>query len=76
MLQCDDIAKHSSDYINHDLSIIMRLKMGIHIRLCRCCQGYLQQFNSTILTVKTVKPKEAGSVTSQNAALKILNNIK
>jgi len=75
MIQCKDIAEHSSDYVNHDLRLLDQFKMWLHIMMCSCCKQYLQQVKITVVTVKTVKPKEQGETRSQKAMLTVLINL-
>ncbi|HFE36913.1 MAG TPA: zf-HC2 domain-containing protein [Gammaproteobacteria bacterium] len=55
MLRCKDIGKLSSDYIDNNLSPIMRLKIKIHLFMCHHCRDFIRQFSLTVEALNDLK---------------------
>jgi len=71
MLQCKDVVKEASDYLDGDLPLFKRFSLFLHIALCRCCRNYVDQIQQTINTVAVTKPKEADDTDTQALATKL-----
>ena len=58
MLDCKDVSHQTSNYIDGELSLILRLRLKWHYFICESCRNYLQQIRNTIFTVSVLQPKE------------------
>jgi len=68
MLQCKDVVRETSDYLDGDLPLFKRVGLFIHIVLCRCCRNYVDQIQQTIHTVAITHPKESDGTDIQALA--------
>lgn len=71
MLQCKDVTKETSDYIEGGLPLSKRIALFLHLVICRCCRHYVQQFRTTIDTVSTSQPQEMDMTDRQALARKL-----
>ena len=71
MLQCKDVTKETSDYIEGGLPLSKRIALFLHLAICRCCRNYLQQIRKTIETVSTLHPQEMDVTDHQALARKL-----
>lgn len=71
MLQCKDVTKQTSDYIEGGLPLSKRIALFLHLAICRCCRNYLQQIQKTIDTVSTIQPQEMDATDHQALARKL-----
>ena len=46
MLKCRDIADHSSDYLDSNLSLNRRLSIRFHLVMCGHCRRYLRYLHA------------------------------
>jgi hypothetical protein len=71
MLQCKDVTKETSDYIQGGLPLSKRISLFLHLAICNCCRNYVQQFRQTIDTVATSQPQEMDATDRQALARKL-----
>lgn len=71
MIQCKDLAEEASDYLDGDLPLGRRIRLFLHLLICRCCRNYLQQIRNTIRTVKVLQPKEKDNIDRHALAHKL-----
>ncbi len=55
MPSCQDITKHSSDYLDHNLPWWKRLGFRVHLFMCLNCRRYLDQLKLTIATIGKIQ---------------------
>jgi glutaredoxin 3 len=58
MLTCREFSERASGYLNRELSSWDRLRVGLHILLCRHCRRYVEQFRTVI---EALRPSHGGS---------------
>jgi len=71
MLQCKDVTKETSDYIEGGLPLSKRIALFLHYVICSSCRNYMTQYRSTIKTVSVSKPQEIDSTDRQALARKL-----
>jgi len=52
MDSCDKVINQASDYLDGNMSFSKRLKMRLHIMMCRHCCNFVHQLKITIATIK------------------------
>ncbi len=52
MPSCQDITKHSSDYLDRSLPRWRRLGIWFHMMMCVNCRRYVSQLQLTIATIR------------------------
>ena len=57
MLSCQDITEKASDYLDRDLPFTTRLSVRVHLFMCVNCRRYVQQLQTTIKTLRILKPE-------------------
>lgn len=48
MLKCKDVSRLSSDYIDGDMGVLMRWRIGLHILTCHHCRRFVRQMRATV----------------------------
>jgi hypothetical protein len=61
MLRCKDVAEVASDYVNRDLSLVKRLQVWWHLRMCVVCTRYVQQIRHAVAVLRQVGRDAPGS---------------
>lgn len=59
MLRCRDIEHHASEYLDNELSGVLRLRFRMHLLICRNCRRYLRQLQLTVTSLQHFKPATA-----------------
>lgn len=72
MLQCKDVTKETSDYLEGGLPLSKRVALFLHLVICSCCRNYVQQFRTTVETVATAQPQEMDESDRQALVIKLL----
>lgn len=54
MLRCKDVAEVASDYVNRDLSLVKRLQVWWHLKMCAVCARYVQQIRHAVAVLRRV----------------------
>ncbi len=65
MPNCQDITKHSSDYLDRNLSWWSRLGFWIHIVMCVHCRRYLEPLKLTIATISKTQAATPPDINEQ-----------
>ncbi|HEY5602272.1 MAG TPA: zf-HC2 domain-containing protein [Gammaproteobacteria bacterium] len=55
MLNCKDITKQASNYLDKELPYRARLQVRLHLLICVHCQRYINQLRTTIRTLGKLK---------------------
>jgi len=55
MLSCKDISKLASDHIDNNLPPLMKMKVKMHLFMCKKCREFVNQLNTTVETLKSLK---------------------
>ena len=55
MLSCKDITEKANEYIDHELSLVHRVKFRMHLFVCVNCRRYIAQLKTTIQTLGRIK---------------------
>lgn len=58
MLNCRDLAREASDYMDHTLPWHRRWRLGFHLFICRNCRRFLRHLRITrrLIQLKQVEP--------------------
>ncbi len=48
MLTCRELTDLVTDYLEGELSLLLRMRFQMHLGMCRHCRAYLQQMKATI----------------------------
>lgn len=54
MLSCKEVAEKASEYLDRDLGRWERLKVGLHVAMCKHCSRYLRQLELTSKLVRSL----------------------
>lgn len=65
MPSCKDVTKHSSDYLDRQLTWWERVSYWLHLMMCVNCRRYLDQLKLTIMTLGQTKEAAPPDVSSQ-----------
>ncbi len=71
MLQCKDVVRETSDYLDGDLPLFKRVGILLHIAICRGCRHYVNQVQQTIRVVSVTQPKEFDNTDTQALAMQL-----
>ncbi len=58
MFSCRDLSRHASDYLDHELSPWTRLRVSLHLLICRNCRRYLGQIRQTLALLAAAFPTD------------------
>jgi len=58
MNSCHKITKQASEYIDRDMSFSQRLKMRMHLLMCKHCRNFVSQLGLTVDTIKNLGCKK------------------
>jgi len=47
MLTCREVCEQAQDYTDKKVSVVRRLRIGLHLMMCRNCTGFVDQTNQT-----------------------------
>jgi predicted anti-sigma-YlaC factor YlaD len=67
MLRCKELTEVATDYLEGDLSRMERLRVRIHLWMCRHCRTYLDQMRKVVELLRQL-PKE-------NAPFEVLDEL-
>ncbi len=75
MLNCRDITKQASDYVDGHLSVRQRLAFAFHLLICGQCRAFLRQLRLAVgmyhrVPAKELSAEEAAAVVSKVLASK------
>ncbi len=56
MLSCKDINHLASDHIDQNLPFFTKLKVRLHLFLCKDCRNFIKQFQLSVDAIKQAKP--------------------
>lgn len=59
MLRCRDIEQHASEYLDQALPPLLRLRIRMHLLICRNCRRYTKQLQLTVKTLSKLVPARA-----------------
>ena len=79
MPSCKDVTKHSSDYLEHNLTWWKRPGYWLHFAICVHCRRYVQQLKLTINTIGKMPdatPPEVSNAQVQNIVKEIQKQAK
>ncbi|MCP4383955.1 MAG: zf-HC2 domain-containing protein [Hyphomicrobiales bacterium] len=48
MLRCSEVTRHSSDYIDGELPLMLQLQVRLHLMACRHCRRFVRQMRATV----------------------------
>ncbi|MGE3738390.1 MAG: anti-sigma factor [Geminicoccaceae bacterium] len=52
MLTCREITERASEHLGHDLGLVERLKVMMHLAMCRHCRRYVAQLAKTVALLR------------------------
>ncbi|KFX69135.1 transmembrane anti-sigma factor [Pseudomonas taeanensis MS-3] len=52
MLSCKELVAHSSDYLDSQLNLRMRLAVRTHLAMCRNCRRFIRQMRLSQLVLR------------------------
>jgi len=58
MLSCKELTDRATEYLEQDLPWAQRLRVRVHLSMCRYCRRYLNQMRKVIKLLKQL-PTEA-----------------
>ncbi len=58
MLNCQEVTRLASDYLERRLGIRRRLGVLLHLLMCDGCRAYLEQFRLTLLALAALPAPE------------------
>lgn len=58
MITCRHVFDHASDYLEGPVSLPDRLRLSIHLVICKYCRRYLRQLKLTIGIAATIPPMD------------------
>lgn len=62
MLKCREVSELASRYVDHDLGMMMRAQIRLHLIMCKHCTRYVRQLRQTVALLKEIAPREASLV--------------
>jgi hypothetical protein len=72
MLSCRDVGQKASDYLDGRLSWWTRIKVRLHILMCRHCRRYLVQLRLVIRALRLAGKREQAARESEEATVRLL----
>ena len=51
MLSCKDVTEKANSYLDDELTFMKRLRVRMHLFICKNCQRYVDQLHVTISTL-------------------------
>ena len=79
MLSCKEISNIASDYLDSNLSTIMKMKVRMHLFMCHKCRNFVKQLKTTIDTlhgIKTPVPEKSTIDLQVKELMDIAKNLK
>ena len=72
MLTCRKIEKHSTEYLDQELTLWQRMQYKFHLFLCYQCRRYLRHLKTTLVLLKkrSIKPVDQDRVDQIVQAIK------
>ena len=61
MMNCSDITKPVTDYLEGRLGLFQRLRLQLHLVICWACRRYVRQMRATIRSLKDLPPERPPS---------------
>ena len=61
MMNCDQVTRSVTDFLEHKLRLRDRMEFLMHIAMCRGCRAYFEQIRMTIRGLRSLnQPAQAG----------------
>lgn len=74
MFDCKDVSEQTNNYIDGEVSLILRIRFMLHLFICKSCRAYIQQIRNTIMAISILEPKEKDD-TDKSALVKTLHEL-
>ncbi len=74
MLSCKEITEKANSYLDDELPFFTRLKVKLHLSMCKHCQRYVEQLSITIRTLS--KLNSIDEPVSEKVVDDVVNNLK
>lgn len=58
MIRCEQVVQAAGDFLERRLALRKRLMVLLHVAMCRGCRAYLEQFELTLLGLRSL-PRRA-----------------
>ncbi|MEX0903697.1 MAG: zf-HC2 domain-containing protein [Pseudohongiellaceae bacterium] len=68
MLNCRNITRNASDYLERHLVWRQRLAIRLHLMMCRHCSRFVSQLHSTVLCLHHLSPDELPAANAEAIA--------
>lgn len=65
MMNCDQITRAASDFIDRRLRLHERLMVLAHLAMCRGCRAYIQQLRQTLFGLRSLPAPTASAPTDE-----------
>jgi len=72
MLSCKDITEKASDYLDKDLPFFTRLKVKMHLQICKHCKRYVEQLQLTIQALGKLKKSSTVDDSTVDSIVEVL----
>jgi anti-sigma factor RsiW len=69
MLTCREVAEIASEYLDDELPLLRRMRVRVHLMMCRRCPKHVDQLASTVNLLRRL-PREAPPVHVENALVR------
>jgi hypothetical protein len=54
MMSCEEVTRAAGDVVERRLRLRERLRVMVHVAMCRGCRAYLEQFRLTLLGLRAL----------------------
>ncbi|MGE3720107.1 MAG: anti-sigma factor [Bauldia sp.] len=58
MLKCREVSELASRYVDHDLGMMTRAQIRLHLMMCKHCTRYVRQLRQTVALLSEIAPRE------------------
>lgn len=65
MMTCEQVTRAAGDFIERRLRLGERLKVLVHIAMCKGCRAYIEQFRLTLVALRSL-PQPVGKPASED----------
>lgn len=62
MLKCREVSELASRYVDHDLGMMTRAQIRLHLMMCKHCTRYVRQLRRTVALLSEIAPREPSLV--------------
>ncbi|MBL8593700.1 MAG: zf-HC2 domain-containing protein [Devosia sp.] len=62
MLKCREVSELASRYVDHDLGMMTRAQIRLHLMMCKHCTRYVRQLRQTVALLSEIAPREPSLV--------------